>query len=156
MIIEAAAERIKDFFYEMIEGMEMENIVNSYIFRNLYKGLLATRSEHPSRSQMLLGLGLKSIENKSAEEYFPFPDHLSSGGISDILHKENPNNLNDEIEKECKRMFYFIKDLYEGKLDGVSPEMQKTAISNIETFNQLLAGYDGPKPEDSFEGKNLQ
>ena len=38
MIIEAAAERIKDFFYEMIEGMEMENIVNSYIFRNLYKG----------------------------------------------------------------------------------------------------------------------
>lgn len=156
MIIEGAVEKIKESLYEMMQGMEIEDIANSYIFIDFYDQMLNTArfASSTHHSHRLLGLGLAYIQGKKAEEYFPIPDHLAYYPVAGILAKENPNNLNDDIVKECKRMFYFIKDLYGGKLDGMSPEMQKTAINNIETFNQLLASYDGPAPEDSYERKD--
>ena len=91
---------------------------------------------------------------KQEKEYFPTPDYLNLLTLTKLLFKENPNNLNDDILDEAKRMFYFMKDLHQGKLP-YKPEVQDAIKNNKEIFNQAFSGYDGPAPEDSYEGKDL-
>lgn len=93
-------------------------------------------------------------KEQEKKEHFPIPEYLDPWALRNILVEENPDNLNNDILNDVKRMFYFIKDLHQGKLP-YKPEAQEAIKNNKETFNQAFSSYDGPSPEDSYEGKDI-
>ena len=146
-------ERIIDAAVEALQKETLENIPDIQDGHTSFKQLFYANFIMLSPSY-LIDMGLSHImkpESQKSGEYFPIPKHLDNYFISEMLHNMNPGNLNEEIEKESKRMFYLIKGLSEKKIVySDNPDLWKHALQDSETLNQLAMYYDGPELEDEI------
>jgi hypothetical protein len=144
-IIHAAGEAVQKETLKNIPDIQSGIISFKGLF---YYNFMMLYPEH------LIDMGLDHIrkpESQKSEDYFPIPKHLDNYFISVVLNEKNPDNLKEEIVKECKRVFYFIKEFYEKKLVyPENPDKWHEAAKNEGLLNQLMLHYDGPKLEDEI------